>query len=38
LKWIQVIQATQDAERLAEWLRRVATEKDLDSIGILPPG
>ena len=33
----QAIQATQDTNQLAEWLRRFATAKDLDSIGIVPP-
>jgi hypothetical protein len=33
----QAIEATQDADQLAEWLRRVITARDLDSIGILPP-
>jgi hypothetical protein len=33
----QAIRATQDADQLAEWLRRFATAKDLDSIGIVPP-
>ncbi len=33
----QAIQATQDAEQLAEWLRRFATARDLDTIGIVPP-
>jgi hypothetical protein len=33
----RVIEATQDADQLAEWLRRFATAKDLGSIGILPP-
>jgi len=31
------IQATRDADQLAEWLRRVITAKDLDAIGIVPP-
>jgi hypothetical protein len=33
----QVIEATQDAEKLAQWLRRFATARDLDSVGIVPP-
>src|SRR5207302_222659 len=33
----QVIEATQDADRLAEWLRRFATAKDLDGVGIKEP-
>jgi hypothetical protein len=33
----QVIQTTQDANQLAEWMHRFATAKDLDSIGIVPP-
>jgi hypothetical protein len=33
----QAIAATQDAEKLAEWLRGVVTSKDLKSIGIRPP-
>ncbi len=33
----QTIEATQDAEKLDEWLLRFATAKDLDSIGIRPP-
>jgi hypothetical protein len=32
----QVIQATQDADRLEEWLRRFATAKTLNAIGIAP--
>jgi hypothetical protein len=31
------IKASQDADKLAEWLRGIITAKDLDSIGILPP-
>jgi hypothetical protein len=31
----QVIEATQDPDRLAEWLRGVVTARDLDSIGIV---
>ena len=34
---VQAIEATQDADKLAEWLRGVVTKNDLDSIGILPP-
>jgi hypothetical protein len=33
----QAIGATQDAEQLAEWLRRFVTARDLDAIGIVPP-
>jgi hypothetical protein len=33
----QVIQATQDAEQLAAWLRRFATAGNLDGVGIVPP-
>jgi hypothetical protein len=33
----QTIRATDDADRLAEWLRRFATAKDLASVGIAPP-
>jgi hypothetical protein len=33
----QTIQATNDPERLTEWLSRFATATDLDSIGIAPP-
>src|SRR5947209_794753 len=32
----QVIKATQDADRLAEWLRGVITARDLAAVGILP--
>jgi hypothetical protein len=32
---VQVIQSTQDAGQLAEWLRSFATARDLDSIGIV---
>ncbi len=33
----QAIQATQEPEQLAEWLRRFANAQDLDAIGIVPP-
>jgi hypothetical protein len=33
----QVIEATQDADKLAEWLRGVITARDLDAVGIIPP-
>jgi hypothetical protein len=33
----QAVQATQDADQVAKWLRRFATATDLDSIGIVPP-
>ena len=33
----QVIEATQDGDQLAEWLRRFHTAKTLDAIGIVPP-
>jgi hypothetical protein len=33
----QTIEATQNADKLAEWLRGVITAKDLASIGIVPP-
>jgi hypothetical protein len=33
----QAIEATQDPEKLAEWLRGVITARDLDSVGIRPP-
>jgi hypothetical protein len=33
----QAIEATQDANRLQQWLRGVVTANDLDSIGIAPP-
>jgi hypothetical protein len=33
----QTIEATQDAEQLAEWLRGVITARDLRSIGIVAP-
>ncbi len=33
----QAIEATQDADKLAEWLRRFATARDLDAVGIRPP-
>jgi hypothetical protein len=32
----QTIQTTQDADQLAEWLRRFATADDLDAVGIVP--
>jgi hypothetical protein len=33
----QVIEATQDPDQVAEWLRRFATAKNLARIGIVPP-
>jgi hypothetical protein len=33
----QVIEATQDADKLAEWLRGVVTKDNLEAIGIRPP-
>jgi hypothetical protein len=33
----QVLEATQDADQLAEWLRRFATATDLDAVGIVTP-
>ena len=33
----QAIEATQDADRLAQWLDGIITKPDLDSIGIVPP-
>jgi hypothetical protein len=33
----QTIEETQDADRLAEWLRGVVTARDLSALGISPP-
>jgi len=32
----QKIETTQDADKIAEWLRGIITARDLDAIGILP--
>ena len=34
---MQVIETTQNADQLAEWLRRFATASGLETIGIIPP-
>ncbi len=37
LEMEQAIKASQDGEQVEEWMRRFATAKDLEGIGIVPP-